>query len=534
MRWPLGQMWHRSRVSTRIAAAIVIALVSVLGLAIVQVLLTPEPQYTIYGLQSVVTASEEAAAAAFTRAPEHRNDALQALPAARWLSLSWQRETPQLATENAQDLFSERLEATLAEALRTRVKSIAVAFAWPSGRGDVVFRPPEIESLVRSGLPRGKEPVDSAAGQSGLSPAPLPDSPPRRAVGLGSPAAEEPMPTGPLRQGEPEMPIPGLFSIAIQGLDGTWLIVTSSQHQEASPLWRSLLHEEWREHVGLLPLIGGTLVIAGLSAFTARRILKPLEELTAAAQRVGTERNPAPIASTGLGEFSVIADAFNDMQARLERFIGDRTQMLAAVSHDLRTSLTRLKLAIEDLEDGEQKRVMAKETDDMDAMISATLSFAHADAKAEASRDIDVASLLISLCDEASDCGGYAEYQGPNHARLRCQPIAMKRALTNIIDNAVKYGQRAHVSLEMTAASAIIRVGDEGPGIAPEEREESFAPFRRLEASRNRSTGGVGLGLTIARDVVQAHGGTIGLADGEPCGLVVTVSLPASQSVLRA
>jgi signal transduction histidine kinase len=529
MRWPLGQMWLRSRVSTRIAAAIVIALVSVMGLAIVQVLLTPRSPYTIYGLQSVVTASEEAAALAFTSSPEDRNSTLQALPAARWLSLSWQREAPRLAAENGQDLFSERLATTLAEALHMRVKSVAVAFAFPTGRRDVVFKPPEIESLVRTGLRREKEPVNSASRQSRLSPAPPPDPPPRRTVMLGSPDAEESMPSGPLRQDEPEMPIPGLFSIAIQGLDGTWLIVTSSQHREASPLWRSLLREQWQEHVGLLPLIGGTLVIAGLSAFTARRILKPLEELTAAAQRLGTERNPAPIASTGLGEFSAIADAFNDMQARLERFIGDRTQMLAAVSHDLRTSLTRLKLAIEELEDGEQKRVMAKETDDMDAMISATLSFADADAKVEASRDIDVASLLISLCDEASDRGGQAEYQGPNHAPLRCQPIAMKRALTNIIDNAVKYGLRAHVSLELTAGSATIRIRDEGPGIAAEEREEAFAPFRRLEASRNRSTGGVGLGLTIARDVVQAHGGTIALANGEPRGLVLTVTLPAGR-----
>lgn len=519
MRWSLGQMWRRSRVSTRIAAAIVIALVSVLGLAIVQVLLTPKPQYTIYGLHWLVTASEEAAAVAFTKTPEQRNSALQALPAAQWLSLSWQREAPQLPAENGQDLFSERLEATLAEALHARVKSIAVAFAWPAGRRNVVFRPPEIEGLVRSGLRREKEPVASIPRHFGLSPAPLPGPPPRGIVMSGSPDAEKSMPSGPLKQGEPEMPVPELFRIAIQGLDGTWLIVMSSQHGEASPLWR------W----SLLPLIGGTLVIAGLSAFTARRILAPLEELTGAAQRLGTERNPAPIASTGLGEFSAIADAFNDMQARLKRFIGDRTQMLAAISHDLRTSLTRLKLAIEELEDSEQKRVMAKETDDMDAMISATLSFASADAKAEASRDIDVASLLISLCDEATDRGGQAEYEGPNHARLRCQPIAMKRAFTNIIDNAVKYGHRARVTLEIAPQSATVRVCDEGPGIAPNEVEEAFVPFRRLEGSRNRSTGGVGLGLTIARDVVQAHGGTIGLANGDPCGLVLTITLPVGR-----
>lgn len=518
MRWPLRQVWCRSRVSTRIAAAIVIALVSVLGLAILQVLLMPQREWALYGLRWLITASEEAAAVAFTKAPEERSSALQALAASQWLSLSWQRQAPQLAAKNdRQDPFSERLEATLAQALHARVKSVAVTFARPPAK--VVFRPPETEKLMRSGPLGEKEPVASAPGQVGLSPAPLPGPPPHGIVVLGPPDAEGAPPPGPLRQGELEMPVPGLFRIAIQGNDDTWLVITPSHQGEASPLWR------WP----LLPLIGGTLVIAALSAFTARRILAPLEDLTAAAQRLGTERNPAPITSTGLGEFSTIADAFNDMQTRLKRFIDDRTQMLAAMSHDLRTSLTRLKLAIEELEDGEQKRVMAKETDGMDAMISATLSFASADAKAEASRDIDVASLLISLCDEATDRGGHAEYEGPNHARLRCQPIAMKRALTNVIDNAVKYGQRAHVALEVKSGSAIVRVCDEGPGIAPDHVEEAFAPFRRLETSRNRSTGGVGLGLTIARDVVQAHGGTIALANGGPRGLVLTITLPVGR-----
>jgi len=170
----------------------------------------------------------------------------------------------------------------------------------------------------------------------------------------------------------------------------------------------------------------------------------------------------------------------------------------------------------------------------MEAIVSATLSFASGDAKGEASRTIDVASLLISVCDDLSDRGAKVAYAGPDHARLTCQPVMMKRAMTNIIDNAVKYGREATVLLATTPQSATVRVCDVGPGIPADMQSEAFAPFRRLENSRNRETGGVGLGLTIARDVVHAHGGTIELANGSPCGLIVTVTLPVQERSAHA
>lgn len=479
MKGWLSHAWQRSKLGTRIAASIILALVAVQGLAVLQFFLTFEPQLSLYGARWLVAASGEAAGVAFSEPPERRTVALRSIPAAKWLIFSWQPEMPELAREaDRLPPFGDRLEATLRQQLSAKAKNVVVTFAPRVPRGlprpdKVVFRPPELEKL---------------------------------------------MPSGAIKDGEPELAVPGFFRIDIQGPDGTWLSIMPLRQRRGSLLGG------WP----LLPVIGGTLVVALLSVLTARRILAPLDDLTRAARRLGVERRPEPIASKGLGEFAAIADAFNDMQCRLKRFVDDRTQMLAAMSHDLRTSLTRLKLSVEELEESEPKRAIANEIDEMDAMISATLSFASGDAQGEESRAIDIASLLISLCDEVMDRGHRAVYQGPDHARLRCQPVAMKRALSNVIDNAVKYGNRADVTLEMATSSAIIRVLDEGPGIAPHQIEDAFAPFRRLESSRNRLTGGVGLGLTIARDVVQAHGGAICLENRIPTGLVLSITLPVS------
>ena len=330
-----------------------------------------------------------------------------------------------------------------------------------------------------------------------------PGRPPVRPVttiGLTPGDLQRARPTGPLQEVEPDIAVPGHFSLALQGLDGTWLTLAPRHGRAGHSM------ELWP----LAHLLGGTLVVVALSVFTARRILSPLSQLTHAAERLGIEREPVPITPQGLGEFAAIANAFNDMQARLKRFVDERTQMLAAMSHDLRTSLTRLKLALESIDDDCQRRELTKEIDEMEAIVSATLSFASGDAKGEASRTIDVASLLISVCDDLSDRGAKVAYAGPDHARLTCQPVMIK----------------ATVFLATTPQSATVRVCDVGPGIPADMQSEAFAPFRRLENSRNRETGGVGLGLTIARDVVHAHGGTIELANGIPCGLIVTVTLP--------
>jgi signal transduction histidine kinase len=218
--------------------------------------------------------------------------------------------------------------------------------------------------------------------------------------------------------------------------------------------------------------------------------------------------------------------------------VSERTHMLAAISHDLRTPLTRLRLQAEFIADDELREGMLANIDAMRDMLAETLSFAEGDANSDASAPFDLASILISLCDEASDAGAEAEYNGPNHATACGKRMAIRRMFSNLIDNAVRYGGGAvRVSLIDRVSDWIVTIADDGPGIPTALFEQAFEPFQRLESSRNRETGGTGLGLSIARDIVLAHGGQISLANAPPDappgsrGLVVSVLLPMALGV---
>jgi signal transduction histidine kinase len=316
------------------------------------------------------------------------------------------------------------------------------------------------------------------------------------------------------------MPAPAIFRLDIELDDGSWLIV--------HPTGEGSEQQQIIELVAMIVLLGAA--IAGLAIWSARRLTVPLARLAAAAQHLGRDLGGAQLPEAGPSETRVIAQALNDMRARLQRFIGDRTQMVAAMSHDLRTPLTRLRLLAETLEDGETHRRMLVEIEAMQTMIAETLDFAAQDARREPRQRVDLAALLTSVCDDASDAGRPASYDGPERLVQSCQPVAMRRALTNIVDNAVTYGDRAEVSLAAGPDHLVIAVSDEGPGIAEAFRELVFRPFFRIEESRNRATGGVGLGLAVARSVVRAHGGDVTLAPRTPKGLVVTVTLPREQA----
>ncbi len=254
---------------------------------------------------------------------------------------------------------------------------------------------------------------------------------------------------------------------------------------------------------------------------------RALGRLAEAAERLGLDIRGNPVPEEGPRELQTLAQTFNRMQTRLRRFVEDRTRMLAAISHDLRTPLTRLRLRASFIADPEQEQKMLADLADMEAMVQSALSFARDDAEAEARRIVDLAALLQTLCDEAVDLGHRASYDGPAHFDLVCRPVAMRRALTNLVDNAVKYGAAARARLLAADQHATIEIVDEGPGIAPAELEKVFAPFYRLEGSRNRDTGGVGLGLSVARSIIHGHGGEIALANRAEGGLQVTVTLPA-------
>ncbi len=324
------------------------------------------------------------------------------------------------------------------------------------------------------------------------------------------------LPSGPLRSGE-DLLLPPTFLIGVDLHNGRWLTIGPTGKAARRRLAQSLAS-----------IFVGTLLIAAIAVLTARSLIAPLSQLATAADALGRSPEIIETPRPAIREFAAIHNAFETMQKRLKRFVDERTHTLAAISHDLRTPLTRLKLQAEFIADGELREGMLANIDAMRDMLAETLSFAEGHASSDASAPFDLASILISLCDEASDAGAQAEYDGPNHVTAFGKRTAIRRMFSNLIDNAVRYGGAAHVSLSDRASDWVVTIADDGPGIPPDSFEQAFEPFQRLESSRNRETGGTGLGLSIARDIVLAHGGQISLANASPGsgGLVVRVLLP--------
>jgi signal transduction histidine kinase len=262
---------------------------------------------------------------------------------------------------------------------------------------------------------------------------------------------------------------------------------------------------------------------------------RPLRRLSEAADRFGRDVNAPPIPETGPREVRQAAAAFNSMQRRLRQFVLDRTRMLAAISHDLRTPLTRMRLRVELIDDGEQRRKMLRDLADMEDMVGATLAFAREDNAAESTEPVDLANLLETVAQDAAlaqDAGlacAPVSFAGASPIFVDARGRALKRAIVNVADNAVRYGGGAEIALSRTAENAVVRIVDHGPGIPASERENVLRPFYRCEGSRSRETGGVGLGLSIASDIVRAHGGSLVLTDTPDGGLTVEITLPARQ-----
>ncbi|MBM3513705.1 MAG: HAMP domain-containing protein [Alphaproteobacteria bacterium] len=271
-----------------------------------------------------------------------------------------------------------------------------------------------------------------------------------------------------------------------------------------------------------------TLFVAMLALWGLRRATRPLTLFVGAAERLGVDVNAEPMSESGPAEVRRAARAFNTMQTRIKRFIQDRTQMLAAISHDLRTPITRMKLRAEFVEDDEQRAKMLRDLDDMEAMIATTLSFARDDAANEPARSVDVAETLATIASDLAHAGGDTSYSGPPHLLVMARPMALKRALTNLADNAIKYGKCARIALRTIGAEIEITVDDDGPGIPEAEKERVFSPFYRLESSRSRETGGTGLGLTITRNAILSMGGLVELINRPGGGLRARVTLPVA------
>ena len=279
----------------------------------------------------------------------------------------------------------------------------------------------------------------------------------------------------------------------------------------------------------VLPIfLGSLLLVAILIAFwTARLLARPIREFARAAERLGVDLTAPPLAVRGPRELRATIEAFNRMQDRLRRFLEDRTQMLAAISHDLRAPLARLRLRAELVADGEQQHKMFDDLEDMNAMIDSTLAFARDDARREPRRLVDLGVLVGDVCEDVGDAGGKVSYSGRRGIDIPCRPIQVRRAVANLIDNAVKYGGVARVKIVRETDRVVIVVEDDGPGIPPEEHEKVFAPFYRREPARDPAKAGVGLGLSIARTVAREHGGDVSLRNGDHGGLRALIELPA-------
>ena len=274
----------------------------------------------------------------------------------------------------------------------------------------------------------------------------------------------------------------------------------------------------------LLVVLGLSLVsVLAVGLSFVRRLTRPLAALADAARAAGRGDRTARVPETGARELREAAAAFNDMQARIARFEAERTRTLAAVGHDLRTPITSLRIRAEMLDEAEGEP-MIRTLDEMKVMADGLLTYARGGGDAEETGPVDLAPLLERLCAERG-----AEFRREGDATVRGRPVALGRAVGNLVDNALRYAGAARVSLSREGPDAAIAVEDRGPGIAPERMADVLEPFVRGEASRSGGTGGAGLGLSIARTIVGAHGGTLALANREGGGLRAAVRLPLAR-----
>jgi len=324
------------------------------------------------------------------------------------------------------------------------------------------------------------------------------------------------------RRGPPEpdiLPSRTKMIVATTLLDGQWVHFILAT--DLTSLRWALRTAFWVVSLGV--------VIALFSVWAAYRATRPLRKMTVAAETLGLNVDAPPLEERGSREMRRTARAFNTMQQRIKRLVDDRTLMLAALSHDLKTMLTRLRLRAEFIEDEEQQAKAVRDIDDMDMMVDAALGFVRGDQANEMVSRMDLASLVRDLADDCQAQGHDVLFEGPERLAVQGRPVALKRAVGNLSDNAIRYGGNARISLQESDGRAILLIADDGPGLPEAELEKVFQPFYRVEASRSRDTGGSGLGLALARDVFRRLGGDLVLANRAEGGLVARAWLPLDQ-----
>ena len=312
---------------------------------------------------------------------------------------------------------------------------------------------------------------------------------------------------------------PDWFTVSVALADGRWLNLAVGPPPGAPPWgWTFVL-------TFLLSALG----IAVVAVLTGRRIAKPMRGLAAAADRFGRGEIVDDLPEAGPVEIRKTVLAFNRMRAQLDRYVRDRTAMLAAISHDLRTPITSLRLHAEFVEDGETKTKILAALDEMQRMTEDALAFIREDMLREETRDVDLHALVDSIVADLAELGHEIVLADSGRVVTPCRPAALRRALRNLLENAAAYGERATARIDRDEAQVQVVIEDEGPGIPEAELDRVFEPFVRLETSRSRDTGGSGLGLAIARSIIRGHGGDIRLENRPEGGLRATVALPGTE-----
>lgn len=351
--------------------------------------------------------------------------------------------------------------------------------------------------------PGGPPPMTGAGMQ-----APPMDGPARPPEDAGNPAAQR----FPLAW-RPDAPLRGDFVAAFRQTDGRWRIVENTRNRTSFMTRLATL------------FLAGMLALLPLAWWFSRALASPIRQFTRAADRMGRESGAPALPLTGPSEFASAAAAFNAMQARLDRLLQERSEMAGAIAHDLRTPLARLAFRLNALPDESRAKASA-DIAEMSQMIDATLAFIHDQNRRPLREPLDLRLLVEGVADSLRDMGHDVRAEAGSAAPMTGDPVSLRRMVGNLADNALKYGHRARITLSPEGQGYRLCVDDEGPGIDPAQAEQLFMAFVRGEASRNRSTGGIGLGLASVKHTVLAHGGEVQLSNRSEGGLRASVYLP--------
>jgi signal transduction histidine kinase len=381
------------------------------------------------------------------------------------------------------------------------------ALARQAGGADAGARAALFGAMLRRFLGDGRPVVVAAAEGALLQPAPMRGFKGRDMHGAWVPPIA----------GLHASSVPGFSFIAQVRLRDGALVTFDSRLPRETVTW------PYRLLVSITVLL---IAVVAVSLVAVRWATRPLNALADAAGELGKNINRPPLPEEGPEEVRRAAQAFNTMQARLIGYIRERTALLAAMSHDLKTPITRLRLRSELLEDPQHRAKFMRDLDEMEAMVGDTLAFLRGLESGEPVKPVDIMALLESLQADMVEMGGQVAIAGNARAPYPGRPQALKRCLANLLENAVKYGKSARVVVDDSSARLEIRIQDEGPGLPEAELEKVFEPFYRVEGSRSRETGGTGLGLTIARSIAEAHGGQLSLRNRVEGGLEAELSLP--------